>query len=263
MNLDVLINLGYIKKCNDFYLLVSSPESNIERRLNGNANAEIMLKQAYIKSKRISAFPFISGICISGGLSKKYYDDHSDIDYFIITKPNRLWICRTLFILFFKTLSKDKKKQYCLNYFISEADLQINDYNIFVATELAYLLPTVNYKVYQQLIEKNNWYKTQFPNKAPNSGNNCLDTHEPLRKRIVENTFAGKFGNWIDDQLLKITLQRWRKKYPKMKDEIFELQFRSRKHVCKRHEHGYQGKVLNLFNEKIKEFENNVKLKIS
>jgi hypothetical protein len=48
-----------------------------------------------------------------------------------------------------------------------------------------------------------------------------------------------------------------------MKDEDFELQFRSRKHVCKRHEHGYQGKVLNLFNQKIKEFENNIKQKIN
>ena len=64
-------------------------------------------------------------------LSKNYFDANSDFDFFIITKPNRLWISRTLYILLFKLFSKEKQKLYCLNYFISEADLKINDQNLF------------------------------------------------------------------------------------------------------------------------------------
>lgn len=261
--IDALVEEGYVKKTGEFYLLNSASDDIIERRLNGNAFAQKMFPKAYSNSKKIARFPFMSGICISGGLSKNYYDDRSDIDFFVITKPNRLWICRTLFILYYKTLSIEKRKHLCLNYFISEADLTIEDTNTFVATELAYLIPTVNYSVYQSILTKNNWYKNRFRNKSELPSVNCIDTPEPFHKKMIELLFSGKFGNWVDNKLLSITLNHWRKKYPQMSDEDFHLQFRSRKHVCKRHSQGYQNKVLNLWEEKIKNYENDLQVKLN
>lgn len=66
---------------------------------------------------------------------------------------------------------------------------------------------------------------------------------------------GGKMGNWLDNVLLKQTLKRWRKKYPDMSQEDFELQFRSRKNVCKRHTKGFQHRVLSTWQEKQIEFE--------
>lgn len=257
-----LISHGLIKSVDGFYMVPSASEDIIQRRLKGNAFAEEMLPKAYKNSQKISCFPFISGICISGGLSKNYYDDKSDIDYFVITKPNRLWIARTLFVLYYKTLPIEKRKHLCLNYFISEADLNIEDRNVFVATELAYLIPTVNYTSYRTLLEKNNWYKNHFENKDRMPITNCMEENNPWYKKLIELFFSGKFGNWIDSFLLNITLNHWRKKYPEMSDEDFHLQFRSRKHACKRHAQGYQNKVLMLWNEKIKLFEANFQLKL-
>lgn len=261
--LEELVTQKYLKKINDFYLIPTSSIDIVERRVKGNELAEYMLTKAYELSRKIAKFPFMKGICISGGLSKNYYDDKSDIDYFVITKANRLWICRTLFVLYYKTLSQEKRKHLCLNYFISEADLVINDTNAFVATELAYLLPTINYSVYKALLEKNNWYKKYFINKIESTDLNCIETPEPWYKKIIELFFFGKFGNWIDDVLLNFTLNHWRKKYPQMSEEDFQLQFRSRKHVCKRHAQGYQNKVLTLWEEKVKNFENEFQLKLS
>jgi hypothetical protein len=253
-DLRYLIEEGLIKEEKGFYLLPSAPSANIARRLKGNEGALQAMQKAYYYSKKIASFPFISGVYISGGLSKNYYDEHSDIDYFIVTKANRLWLCRTIFILYYKTLSAKEKNNFCLNYFISEADLMISDRNDFVATELAYLLPTVNYTLYKRILEENNWYRTKFVNKAELNGENCIGTPSPWYKTIAEILFFGKFGNWMDDQLLYITLKHWQKKHPELTQQDFDLQFRSRKHVCKYHSKGYQNKVLTSWNEKIKSF---------
>lgn len=262
-NLKLLVDEGLVKHKNGFYFNINSNEEIITRRIKGNLLAEKMLPLAHKYCYKVAKFPFISGICISGGLSKKYYDKNSDIDYFVITKPNRLWICRTLFILFYKTLSQKKREFYCLNYFISESDLVIPDNNKFVATELAYLLPSVNYDIYTAVLANNNWYKEMHPNKPQLPNVNTKTTPNPIIKRIIESLFPGKLGNWIDDKLLIITLNHWRKKYPEMSQEDFDLQFRSRKHVCKRHSHGSQNKALKMWQEKISEFEiqNQISLK--
>ncbi|MES2761923.1 MAG: hypothetical protein V4677_06940 [Bacteroidota bacterium] len=253
-DLQCLTEEGLIVEEQGFYLLPTTSKNSIARRLKGNAEALETMHKAHYYSKKIASFPFILGVYISGGLSKNYYDEYSDIDYFVVTKANRLWLCRTMFVLFYKTLSKKEKNNYCLNYFISEADLLIPDKNDFVATELAYLLPTVNYPLYKRILTENSWYKNRFINKEELSDLNCIKTPGPWYKKAIELFFSGKFGNWADDQLLYITLKHWQKKYPELSQEDFDLQFRSRKHVCKYHSKGHQNKVLNLWNEKIKKF---------
>ncbi len=253
--LRTLLSIGIVKQSSNFYSTCDSIITNTERRMKGNKQAKKMLVKANEISKKISNFPFVSGVCISGGLSKNYFDENSDFDFFIITKPNRLWISRTLYILLFKLFSKEKQKLYCLNYFISEADLTINDQNLFVATELAYLIPTFNHPLYKKLLQTNFWYKEYFMNKNEAMRISDSEIQESRLKKLIEFFFAGKFGNWMDSVFLNTTLNRWRKKYPDMSHEDFELQFRSRKHVCKRHTYGFQNKVLQMFSEKIRDFE--------
>ena len=258
--LRTLLSIGIVKQSRNFYSTSDSIIVNTERRLEGNKQAKKMLVKANEISKKIFNFPFVSGVCISGGLSKNYFDENSDFDFFIITKPNRLWISRTLYILLFKLFSKEKQKLYCLNYFISEADLTINDQNLFVATELAYLIPTFNHPLYKKLLQTNFWYKEYLMNKNEVGSISNSELQESTLKKIIEFFFVGKFGNWMDSVFLNLTLNRWRKKYPEMSSEDFELQFRSRKHVCKRHTYGYQNKVLQMFSDKVKDFESKFQL---
>lgn len=238
-----------------FVLSSTAEPGSIDRRIRGNTKAQEVLPLAYHYSQRIASFPFVEGVCISGSLSKNYFDEQSDIDFFIITKPNRLWICRTLLILRYKTLPKNKRKYWCTNYFIASDNLEIPDVNSFTGTELAYLLPTVNYSVYEQLLKENSWYKNHFPNKALAKKERSLPARQPWYKGLIESFFVAGFGEWIDNRLLGITLRHWQKKYPDMANTDFELQFRSRKNVCKRHTKGFQNKILNLWEEKQRTFE--------
>lgn len=261
--LDTLLNLGILKQSQDFILSLERTEDDILKRTNGNRGAEKIMPVAMEYSRKIANYPFVESVCLSGGLSKNYYDEKGDIDYFIVTKPGRLWICRTLLIARFKLLPKNLKKFWCTNYFISSDNLAIPDVNVFTGTELAYLIPTVNYDVYKKILEKNNWYKKMFPNKDLASPANCMNLQATNVKRLIETILSGTTGNWIDNVLLRFTLKRWRKKYPHLKNEDFDLQFRSRKDVCKRHTLGFQNKVLVLWEEKTIQFEREFNLKLS
>lgn len=261
--LNRLLDLGFLQELNGYVLCRDRDLSDLEKRLNGNEGARKIMPVALKFSQRIARFPFVEGVCLSGGLSKNYYDEKSDIDFFIVTKPGRLWICRSLLILCYKFLPKHLKKYWCVNYFISSDNLGIPDANVFTATELAYLLPTINYPLYQSILDKNDWYRTRFPNKQLADPSFCLNASNNLMKRLVERLLAGKVGSRLDDLLLRLTLKRWRKKYPTMKDEDFELQFRSRKDVCKRHTLGFQNRVLVLWEEKTRAFEEHFQIKIS
>lgn len=81
-------------KVDDFYVYGSDLDSVI-KRLRGNMYAGRALKVAQKKAKFIAKFPFVKAIGVSGSLSKGYYDNESDIDFFVITESNKLWLCRT------------------------------------------------------------------------------------------------------------------------------------------------------------------------
>lgn len=262
--LNELLTYGYLKQVKDYFMPHWADVDNVLRREKGNARAEVMMKEAYARSKKASRLPFIRGLCVSGSLSKNYFDDQSDVDFFVITKANRLWICRSLFVVFYKLLPKSKRKYYCLNYFISEADMRIDDKNIFVATELAHLIPTYGYKEYKQLLKSNSWYTNWIINRVENDGRNCVESETIFLKSLVEKIFAGRFGNWFDEFFQKETARRWAKRHSgNMNKEQFEVNYRSRKHAAKRHEKGYQDKVLSALDQKIKSMEDTFQQKLN
>ncbi len=244
--------------CKDgFFLVPTSEFSNIERRVKGNKGAAIMLPEAYKYSKKIAALPFIEGVCLSGGISKNYYDKESDIDFFIITSKNRLWVSKVLTKIFYNLQPVKRRKQYCMNYFVSENNLEIPDHNHFVATELAHLIPTVNYDIYNNILKKNIWYKTFLPNKKEFDLENCQKKQSGILKKFIESVLAGKLGDIIDNYLFNWGLKRIKMRFPKPTEEDFELKFRTKKDVCKRHEKGHQNKILDLWDKKLQEFEKN------
>ncbi len=262
--LNELLTLGYVKQIKEYIMPHWADVANVERREKGNARAQEMMKEAYLRSAKAARLPFIKGLCVSGSLSKNYFDDSSDIDFFVITKANRLWICRSLFVAFYKLLPENKKKFYCLNYFISEADLRIDDKNIFVATELAHLNPTFGYQAYKQLLESNAWYKDWIVNKQVSNGSECKEHRKGFLRTVIESVFFGKFGDWCDNFLQKETARRWAKRHSgDMDKKQFEVNYRSRKHAAKRHEKGYQDKVLNALAQKIKDIEDTFQQKLN
>lgn len=194
-----------------FYSL-KNDHAVIERRRNGNKKAEGLIKVAARVGDILIKFPYVRGIAISGSLSKNFADDNSDIDLFIITSPNRLWIARTLMHAFKKlTYLVNKQDCFCMNYYVDEAQLEIVEKTIYTAIEIVTLIPLQGDAVIEKFYAANTWTQHYLPNKIMR-----VSSAKPLKfnafKQLVEFLFNNRLGNIIDNLLMAITAKRWLKK---------------------------------------------------
>ena len=140
-----------------FYSIHNTPML-AHRRTEGNARAEKMMPRAFSIGRFLYHFPFVRAIAISGSLSKNFADEKADIDFFIITKANRLWIARTIMHLFKKlTFITGHQHYFCMNYYIDEEGMKIESQNIYTAIEIATLLPVSGKKDLDNFFVINNW----------------------------------------------------------------------------------------------------------
>ena len=242
---------------NSFYSLKNDPELVIRRQL-GNQRATHLLKIAFRIGYMLQKFPFVKGIGISGSLSKNYADEDADIDFFIITQANRLWIARTLLHLFKKiSFLAGKEHWYCMNYFIDEEAMQIAEKNIFTATEVVTLKPVCGAECFQKFYSANNWVSEFLPNARHQSFVNEKNIQRPLLKKIVEKLFNNRFGIWLDGYLMKVTQTRWMKKETNheqnMKGEPIGLKIS--KHYARPNPEHLQKKIMRMLMEKNKKIE--------
>lgn len=232
-------------------------------RIKRNNLAKRYVKKGKRISRFIARFPFVKAVFLSGSLSKDCMDEDGDIDYFVITSANRLWIARTLLILFKKLALLNSYKYFCLNYFVDEEQLTIKEQNLFTATEIVTLIPTYGSEVCDRFIQANEWIVDYRPNAVPRSTNGLKNLRFTPFKFLLEKGLSGRAGEWLDNRFLKITEKYWKKKFNNYGNEDFNRSIKSRKHLSQINPENFQKRVNLALEEKIKAYENqhSVKLK--
>ena len=253
LDLNELVNDNIIYKIDDFYLTENN-ETLIKRRLEGNKMAKNIYQKALTVSRLISKFPYVEGVGISGSLSKGYYDDDADIDFFIITSPKRLWIARTFLILYKKIFLLNSKKYFCVNYFISSNALEIEEKNIFTATELTTLLPMFGNGSFHKFYDENKWVENYLPNKTVTDGLSKLHVvKKPTTTKITEYFLDSRIGDWLDAAFLRITYKKWKIKFNHLEERQFNVAMKSTKNISKHHPLNFQHKVIDRLNTRYDE----------
>ncbi len=257
-----LTNSGLLRTSGD-YLLLNGNEQYIRFRKEGNRRAERFMRRSRLFRELIATAPFVRGIFMTGSISKGVVPEKGDVDYFIITRSGRLWICRTLLILFKKIFLFNSRKYFCLNYFVDEDHLEVAEKNLFTATEVAFAIPLFNTELTRRFFTVNQWYRTYYPN-MPGVNQRLVSKRQwhPL-KVLAEALLSGKFGGKIEKWCYRKTCGHWAQKYKNMEPLMFDLNFRSYSHISKHHPHGFQFRVLQAYQQKIEEFEDRYKLHLS
>lgn len=250
-----LLKTGKIKTSRNYFLLPDASESVIENRLDNEIRLTRKLPAIKRFAKLVSKFPFIEAAFISGSVSKGILGEDGDVDYFIIARPNRLWVCRTFLVVFKKLFLLNSKKYFCVNYFVASDNLVIPDENIFVATEIKTLIPVFANQVSGNFKAANAWTSQYLPNhQKRETGLLESEVKKPLISKLIEKICSGSLGEKTDNFFFRMTLKRWQKKFPYFKTEEFDLNMRSYKNVSKHHPQGFQGRVIDSLNERMKRF---------
>jgi hypothetical protein len=251
---NILVEEKIIFKLNGFYSLQNDP-SLITRRLTGNNFAKMQMATATKAAAILAGFPYVRGLAISGSLSKNFADEKADVDFFIITAPNRLWIARTIMHLFKKlSFIAGKQNWFCMNYYVDEAMLEIPEKNIFTAMEIVTLIPMYGQAILPLFYNKNEWTKNYFPGRVA-AICNIPESKKGFFSRMTEKIFNGDTGDAIDNWLMNLTDKRWKKKTARNRLNVrgIKMTLKADKHFSKPDPTNFQNRVVQQYESKLKE----------
>jgi len=260
-SLGELLTLNLVGNESNYFFIVNGG-SSIQERIKKLDRSEKYHRISHFISRLISYHPFVKGILVSGSLSKSSFSRKDDIDFFVITEPGRLWVCRTILMLFKKIFLLNSKKYFCINYFIDTESLKIQDKNIFTATEIAFLIPHRNAELCGKFFAANDWIHTFFPNLTIDL-TGCREASSPFLKRFLERLLRGKTGERLDSYFMELYRKRSGKKFGLEDQELFKVNFKSEKNVSKYHPNGFQHIVTQRYSSKVSEFQTAHKLSLT
>ncbi|HRN95998.1 MAG TPA: hypothetical protein PLD54_00960 [Candidatus Levybacteria bacterium] len=163
----------HVKKIGAYYVLLGRealvakhyPKVKESKRKKGIAEKTI---------KILSKIPTIQMIGISGSLAVNSATKEADIDLFIITRHNALWITRLL-VTGIVYLQNKKRAAHvriapdtiCTNMWMSEKHLTLPHKNLFIAREVVQMQVVMDRNnTYAAFLQANVWVYTYFPNFA-------------------------------------------------------------------------------------------------
>lgn len=237
-------------RCSDgLFHLRNNDELVKIRRIREN-RAKGMLFAAKIVGKLLRYFPFVRAAFLSGSLSKGVNAGDADVDLFIISAEERLWMCRSILTAFKKVFLFDNKRFLCPNYFLTESHLEIPEKNIFTATELVTLRPLFNEEKLHDLFAANKWISQFYPNfRFERIGSR--ESRSPMQRLLELPMSDGYTGRW-DTSLMHYFSGVWERRYPGFDSSQRELLFRTTLYSSKIHPNDFQTKVLDAYEDRLR-----------
>lgn len=249
---------GWEHKKDLFFLLgrVEIVEKRIERKKESEKKLEIASKII----QKLSIIPTVLLIGISGGLALENAEEKDDIDLFVITSKNTLWITR-LFLIFLLILmgqyrgrGKKKSQKVCLNMLIDEEALtfQNDRQNLYTAHEIVQLKPVFERSdIYQKFINANKWVEEFLPNaigriKNPHFAEASRGKHELVIKERKNPLFIMHYSLFILEKIAKFLQLKYMQKH-RTTETVSN-------HLLAFHPFEYKDYVLKEYNKRLRQY---------
>ncbi len=168
-----LVENSKLKIQGGYYFLPGKNGLIIKRKRREGQSAKYFRK-AKILCQILKIIPWIKLVGISGGLALCNASKKDDIDLFIITAKNRLWISRLLALVLLSLIGQRRKVgekgkkiagKLCLNILLEEDRLEQQNKDIFVAHEVLQMKVLWQRDgIYAKYLERNSWAFKFLPN---------------------------------------------------------------------------------------------------
>lgn len=205
--------LAQVKRKGGFYFL-RGREEIVALRLANRAHARRKFRRAILVARLFKFIPWIRMIAIGNQMGADNLRDESDIDFFIITDVNRIWITRWFCAGLAKILKlrpkPDKRRDtICLSFYISAERLDASGlmlahdkcHDIYFVQWLANLAVIYDRgSAYREFMLANSWISEFLPNWAPS---------QPVPARDAGPGFSDFYRDIVDmliggaDQIVK------------------------------------------------------------
>jgi hypothetical protein len=237
-----------------YFLSHRSERATVDRHIK-ERRARRMWVAARAMSHVIRRFPFVRGVFVSGELSKGIASRHSDIDFFIVTTENRVWICRSLLALFKKVFLFNRKTFLCYNLITSEHNLRIDDRNMYTAVEVVTVKPLFNETLFRDFLHANSWASRYLPNAFDAVPDAERLSHRPfVAERVLTTVVSAKKLYGIDQWLFRKWQNVWRERYRELSPEALERQFQCRRDLSTAYVGDYLHSIMDRYRRRLRTY---------
>lgn len=160
----------------------------------------------------LSKIPWIKYIGLTGANSFESCNEEDDIDLFIITSPNRLWICYLTIVLLTKIIRK--RQTLCINYLIDENNLEIPEKSYFTAVQIIQMMPVFDNGHHKKLIKENPWIFKILPNANFNNNTDSFYLLRKVNNTEKEKAISLKMLSSVNRKIYKLYAKRLERKFP-------------------------------------------------
>lgn len=142
----------------------------IEDRLKKQKLSLSKIRKIKTWTKVLSAIPYIRGIFLTGTLSMKNGSKKSDWDIFVVLAKNRIWVGRLFLSVVLQILGKRRHREkiserFCLNHYVTENGLILEEHNEFCSNFVSFSLPIFGEELHRKYLNHNQqWISLQKPN---------------------------------------------------------------------------------------------------
>ena len=113
--------------------------------------------------RAIASLPFVRMVTVTGSLSMNNTEYGKDIDFMIVTQSGYLWTCRAMTLVLAR-IARLEGVTLCPNYLVTENALELEEHSLYVARELAQMIPLSGMEVYERIRCLNSWMDKYLPN---------------------------------------------------------------------------------------------------
>jgi hypothetical protein len=252
--LDQALEDGDLVLVDGYYSLPGKTHLVDNRRERWQAS-QVLWPKAIYYGRWIASLPFVRMVSVTGSLAvDNPRDGVDDIDYLIVTRSNRLWLCRALIILMVRYGHRNGV-HLCPNYLITKNALYFEDNNLFTAREMVQMVPLYGQAFYLEMRQINDWV-TGFLPQGNDLNMDALDDQlapvQYLIKRLGEFVLGNVVGDWLEKILRTIQITK-HTRLVTQKGTVDQVIFTA--DVCKGHYDGHNGKIMTAYRERIQNYE--------
>jgi hypothetical protein len=226
----VLADETLFARVDEYFTLRGREEIVKTRKRRAEISARLWLKAARY-GRIIAMLPLVRMVAVTGSLAMNNTDEGKDVDYMIVTAPNHLWTCRALSLLVAR-LARVEGVNLCPNYLITTNALDLQERSLYVAHELAQMIPLSGMEIYREIRRLNVWIYDYLPNALMEpempQGMKPAENYSFFQK-ISEIPFRFPFAKWLE----KWEMNRKIPRLTREQSSSFESYFSA--DVCKGH----------------------------
>jgi hypothetical protein len=195
----VLTDDALFTRVDEYFTLCGREQIVATRRRRADVSARLWLKAARY-GRIIAMLPFVRMVAVTGSLAMNNTDEGKDVDYMIVTAPNHLWTCRALSLLVAR-FAKLEGVNLCPNYLVTTNAMELREHSLYVAHELAQMIPLSGIEIYREIRRLNVWIYDYLPNALMEpempQGMKQAEKYSFFQK-ILEIPFRLPFANWFE-----------------------------------------------------------------